>query len=562
MSDIFVSVFACTDVGMHRSGNEDSFLVSDLNAGNVDLSEDMSTYTLSERGALFVVSDGMGGAAAGEIASALAVNTISHYLAEHPPGEDKSERLREATEEANLSIWAHAEQNPERTGMGATCTAVLVDGATAYIAQVGDSRAYLVRGEQVKQLTRDQSLAQMLVDAGAIQPEQAASVPQNVIMQALGTQPSVRVAMSTVELRRDDSLLLCSDGLSNKVTAHEMKQALQQSDDLAQGCKQLIALANERGGEDNITVLIARLDGEGLEMPAEGETITASLAPLTPDHMVDRFDADDEMPTPRDFPPITFAMPAPAVAPAEESPTKERITASLEETAESAYDWPEDEQAGGKKNYLWLAAAVIFATAMLAGGAYLIYRQLTPAQKDTSTDAEQPDPAQTDARPVVGATAEAAPQTPAQTELPPPSPAILEGYTLLHEGKVSLNEEWTIVPIGPVQGNILIVISGEAFFSAGGLPVTADGEKGSQYAGEGFPAPEAPRYCALIKENEVITKAGSTRSIFYMKETTIEIGPNERKEELADNKGEWSYKVYKEKKPETAPPSGSSPTPN
>jgi protein phosphatase len=562
MSDIFVSVFACTDVGMHRSGNEDSFLVSDLNAGKIDLSEDMSSYTLSERGALFVVSDGMGGAAAGEIASALAVNTISQYLAEHPPGEDKSERLKKATEEANLSIWAHAEQNPERTGMGATCTAVLVDGATAYIAQVGDSRAYLVRGEQVKQLTRDQSLAQMLVDAGAIQPEQAASVPQNVIMQALGTQPSVRVAMSTVELRRNDCLLLCSDGLSNKVTAHEMKQALQQSDDLAQGCRQLIALANERGGEDNITVLIARLDGEGLEMAVEGETITATLSPLTPDHMVDRFDSEDEMPTPRDFPPITFAMPAPAVAPAEETPAKERITASLEETAESAYDWPEDEQARGKKNYLWLAAAVIFATAVLAGGAYLIYRQLSLTQKDAPADAEQPDPAQPAAAPVAGVAAEAAPQAPAQTEQAPPSPVIIEGYTLLHEDKVSLTEEWTILPIAPVQGNILIIVSGEAFFTADGPPVTADGDKESQYAGEGFPVPEAPRYCALIKENDVVTRAGSRRSVFYMKETRIEIGPNERKVELADNKGEWLYRVYVEKKPETAPPSGSSPTPN
>jgi serine/threonine protein phosphatase PrpC len=522
----------------------------------------MSTYTLSERGALFVVSDGMGGAAAGEIASALAVNTISNYLAEKSSGEDKSQQLKEATEEANLSIWAHAEQNPERTGMGATCTAALVDGATVYIAQVGDSRAYLVRGEQVKQLTRDQSLAQMLVDAGAIQPEQAASVPQNVIMQALGTQPSVRVAMSTVELRRNDSLLLCSDGLSNKVTAHEMKQALQQSDDLAQGCRQLIALANERGGEDNITVLIARFDGEGLGMPAEGETITASLSPLTPDHMVDRFEADDEMPTPRDFPPITFAMPAPAVAPAQEPPTQERVTASLEETDESAYDWPADEQAAGKKNYLWLAAAVIFATAVLAGGAYLIYRQLSPAQKDSPADAEQPDPAQTDARPAVGATVDAAPQTAAQAEPAPPSPAILEGYTLLHEDKVSLNEEWTIIPIAPLQGNVLIVISGEASFTEGGPPVTADGDKESPYAGEGFPVPEAPRYCALIKENGVVARAGSKHSNIYVKETRIEIGPNERKEELADNKGEWSYKVYKEKKPETAPPSGSSPTPN
>ena len=560
MTDIFVSVFACTDVGMHRTGNEDSFLVSDLNAGEIDTSEDMSTYSLSERGGLFVVSDGMGGAAAGEIASALAVNTISQYLTEHPPADDKSERLREATEEANQSIWAQAQENPERTGMGATCTAVLAHGPTAYIAQVGDSRAYLVRGEQVKQLTRDQSLAQMLVNAGAIKPEQAASVPQNVIMQALGTQPSVRVAMSTLELRRNDCLLLCSDGLSNKVTAHEMKQAIQESADLAAGCKQLINLANERGGEDNITVLIARFDGPDLEMPAEGETITASLSPLTPDRMVDRVEGVDEMPTPRDLPPITFAMPAQALAHAEQFPPGEAIAASLEQPTESAYEWPEGERAAAKKNNFWIVAAVIFATAVLAGGAYMIYRQFLPEQKEASAEGEQPEPARAGEQPATAAApAEAVPQTPGQPDASQLNPLVSPDMMLEREGIVSLNEDWTTISTGDVQGKVVIVVSGEALFNDNDPPVTPEGEKESQYAGEGFPAPNAPKYCALIKESSpastTVNKAGSVYSTEYLMPTEIMIGPNESKDGLADNKGMWSYKIYVQKKPENAPPS-------
>src|SRR6185369_1109440 len=122
---------------------------------------------------------------------------------------------------------------------------------TAYVAQVGDSRAYLIRRDQIKQLTKDQSLVQMLVDSGAITAEQMDSVPQNVIMQALGTQPTVKVAMTAVQLCRNDCLLLCSDGLSNKIDPHEMKVTVDQKKDLSAACRWLIETANERGGEDN-----------------------------------------------------------------------------------------------------------------------------------------------------------------------------------------------------------------------------------------------------------------------------------------------------------------------
>jgi PPM family protein phosphatase len=282
MDEVLVSVFASTDVGMQRTGNEDSFLVSDLGAGAADPGSETHPHPLGERGSMMVVSDGMGGAVAGEIASELAVKTIRQALGDLPLELTFNERLVKATELANERIWEHARQNPELTGMGATVTAVLVHSGSAYIAQVGDSRAYLVRGDQIKQLTKDQSLAQMLLDSGAIRPEQAASVPQNVIMQALGTQPTVNVVLTSVELCRDDCLLLCSDGLSNKIDAHEMYQTIKESADLQSACKSLIETANERGGEDNITVIIARFEGDGLPVAAGSSSITDSLKVINP----------------------------------------------------------------------------------------------------------------------------------------------------------------------------------------------------------------------------------------------------------------------------------------
>jgi len=280
MSDVRVSVFASTDIGMHRAGNEDAFLVADLTTGDTGIGSNAHTHSIGERGSLMIVSDGMGGAAAGEIASEMAVTIIRESIADMPASMEISERLKTAAETANERIWNHSQSDPELSGMGATLTAVLVQGTTAYVAQVGDSRAYLVRGERIKQLTKDQSLAQMLVDSGAIKPEQIDSVPQNVIMQALGTQPMVKVAMSAVGLYRNDCLVLCSDGLSNKVSSDELRDAASSTEDLTEACRGLIAKANERGGEDNITVVIARFDGEALHAASDTSSITESLRPL------------------------------------------------------------------------------------------------------------------------------------------------------------------------------------------------------------------------------------------------------------------------------------------
>ena len=279
--DISVSVFARTDTGMQRAGNEDALLVADLTTGNVGLGAKMSTHRVGSRGSLMVVSDGMGGAAAGEIASAMAVKTIREALMEDLPETQICGRLKIATERANERIWKYANENRQFMGMGATLTAVLVLDTSAYIAQVGDSRGYLIRGDQVKQLTKDQSLVQLLLDSGAIKQNQINSVPQNVIMQALGTSATVEVAMATVELCKDDLLVACTDGLSNKVTAEEIGETLRGAESLNAGCRRLVEMANERGGEDNITLIAARFDGEALHSAAQTNSITGSFKVLS-----------------------------------------------------------------------------------------------------------------------------------------------------------------------------------------------------------------------------------------------------------------------------------------
>jgi serine/threonine protein phosphatase PrpC len=280
--DVHVRISARTDVGMIRRGNEDCFLVADLSTGNVGLTPEVSNHRLGDLGSLLIVSDGMGGAVAGEIASDLSVNGVREEIVRATHVDSLADRLRHAVEVTNRLVWQHAQENPHLAGMGATLTAVLCHDGAAYVAQVGDSRAYLVRGGRIKQLTKDQSLVQLLMDAKAIRPEQANQVPNNVILQALGTRPEVVVAMTSVDLCAGDYMLLCSDGLSNKVNSEEMCNIVVQSGtDLGTACRKLIELANARGGEDNITTLIARFDGTSLESVEDRHSITGSLHELT-----------------------------------------------------------------------------------------------------------------------------------------------------------------------------------------------------------------------------------------------------------------------------------------
>jgi protein phosphatase len=190
-------------------------------------------------------------------------------------------RLKESVEVANASIHAHAKAHPEVRGMGTTTTAAGVLGDHLYLTQVGDSRAYLVRGGAAHQLTKDQSLMQRLVEAGELTEEEAAqSERRNIILQALGPDPKVKVDLTHQELRRGDVLVLCSDGLSGQVKKEEIAQIVTQSSDLAAACERLVALANERGGPDNITVVMARFDGDGLRSSEEREEVGYQVYPL------------------------------------------------------------------------------------------------------------------------------------------------------------------------------------------------------------------------------------------------------------------------------------------
>jgi serine/threonine protein phosphatase PrpC len=284
---IKVEVFAKTDLGRTRDHNEDRFLVADLTRREASLLPTVRAHEIGERGSLFVVADGMGGAAAGELASQMATDTIYQQMV-RAWGTDReltaqrfAYRLKEAVEVANEQIHAYAAQHPEVRGMGTTTTAVGVLGDHFFLSQVGDSRAYLIRSGAAVQLTRDQSLMQRLVEAGELTEEEAArSERRNIILQALGPDARVKVDLTHQEVRKGDILALCSDGLSGQVKKEEMAAITTRERELQAACDRLIALANERGGPDNITVVLARFDGEGLKPPEPTAEMGHHVYPL------------------------------------------------------------------------------------------------------------------------------------------------------------------------------------------------------------------------------------------------------------------------------------------
>ena len=220
----------------------------------------------------------------------MATDTIYAHLMKTWNAEDEvtpqrfAYRLKEAVEVANASIHAHAKAHPEVRGMGTTTTAAGVLNDHLYLTQVGDSRAYLIRGGEAHQLTKDQSLMQRLVEAGELTEEEAAqSERRNIILQALGPDPKVKVDLTHQEVRRGDILVLCSDGLSGQVKKDEIAKIVTAAPNLSSACDQLIALADERGGPDNITVVIARFDGDGLRYSGGGgqpEDVRHQVYPL------------------------------------------------------------------------------------------------------------------------------------------------------------------------------------------------------------------------------------------------------------------------------------------
>jgi serine/threonine protein phosphatase PrpC len=222
----------------------------------------------------------MGGANAGEVASALVIESLHRAMVEHIEGDSPDaweDALKSSVEHANRAVW-RAAREPGRRGMGATLTAVCVHGSEAVIAEVGDSRGYLIRAHRIRQITRDQSFVQVLVDSGALKPEEAAKNPmKNVVLQAMGQTQQIAVAIGRLDLRRGDRLLLCSDGLSNKLSDEEICRHASEPLTLDESAPTLIRLANEHGGEDNITVVLAEIGGDGVAEHRPVETVTQTL---------------------------------------------------------------------------------------------------------------------------------------------------------------------------------------------------------------------------------------------------------------------------------------------
>jgi len=273
---VLLTMCGRTHRGRVRKENQDSLLVADL--GSTDRGQDVTggasttvgptSFRLADEGAILLVADGMGGRAGGAAASALAVSTVHDAMTEPAAlasdSEDFVRRLKRALELANESIHEESRRDDGLRGMGTTATLAGIHAGAVYLAQVGDSRAYLIRKDQVVRVTRDQSLVQDLIDSGVLSEQEARSVRDNRILQALGPGPTVSPALTYHELQREDVVLLCSDGLSRVVEDEEILDVVKGASDCLAACDQLIALANARGGPDNITVLIARVDGDGL----------------------------------------------------------------------------------------------------------------------------------------------------------------------------------------------------------------------------------------------------------------------------------------------------------
>ena len=303
-----VELHAKSDVGRVRRGNEDNFLVLELSQQTTWTGSDgkaapkeLSQFELGEKGLVLVVSDGMGGALAGDVASRMAVDSVREMIMGGnsedgcDPEASLVECLKHATVFANHAIHNRSQEDSRCAGMGATFTGAAIHGDFLDLVQVGDSRGYIIRKDQIRLATKDQSLVQQLVDVGQISEAEAEThMFRNVILQALGAQGDVTPVTGRIRLRRGDMLLLCSDGLSGKLRSEDIQNIVASNEDLSQACDELIAEANNRGGEDNITVILARFSGEELEEPAS-DRITIELPPLEEDMTLDdSYESDTE----------------------------------------------------------------------------------------------------------------------------------------------------------------------------------------------------------------------------------------------------------------------------
>ncbi len=245
----YLEAHLLSDVGHKRKSNQDSCMLCVPQDDNL----------AQRRGLMFAVADGMGGANAGEFASRLALEALieGYYRS---PSQNLPDRLRDALEEASRRIFAEAEQNPDRHGMGTTLSVFVIHGDWAYAAQVGDSRIYLVRPKHpIVQVTNDHSLVAEQVRNGYISPEEARTHSlKNLITRAVGIRETVKVDLFSLHIQQGDTFLICSDGLCNLVKDDEIKQALE-NESLQSAARVLVGRALHEGGSDNITTAIVRV---------------------------------------------------------------------------------------------------------------------------------------------------------------------------------------------------------------------------------------------------------------------------------------------------------------
>ena len=293
-----VEIHATSHIGRVRRGNEDNYLILNISRSKAwtgaqadgEFVIETQNFEVDDNGVVLAVSDGMGGALAGEVASKMAVETVCEKILNEDVDETLTPesyehhlvaKLYNATLYANYLIHQQGRTDPQYQGMGATFTGMGVTPNAVDIIQVGDSRAYLVRNGKIYQVTKDQSLVQQLIDAQQISPEEAEThTLKNVILQALGAQNEIYPVSARLVPSKDDVVLLCSDGLSNKVTAANMQRIVTENlEQLEVACAELVTEANENGGEDNITVVLAKLTGDLLP-EASGDEVQLELIDL------------------------------------------------------------------------------------------------------------------------------------------------------------------------------------------------------------------------------------------------------------------------------------------
>ena len=277
---IHVNLSGLTDVGRVRKNNEDNYVVCNLTTGEAGLPPAMSEHDVGPRGTLFMVADGMGGEASGEVASQLATVTVPKRLYDNLKSLGSASEanfvilLREAIEYANQIIYQKAQANPASRGMGTTTTAAALYGPYLFVAQVGDSRAYLVRGRKMLQLTRDQTFLNYLRDIGAEMPaDPEKDSRKSILTQAVGTSETLDVKVTYTRLAQGDRILVCCDGLYNMVPEVDLLDVMARNTGLPEKCKALIDMANAHGGTDNITLILSEFSGPGLPQPAPDASI-------------------------------------------------------------------------------------------------------------------------------------------------------------------------------------------------------------------------------------------------------------------------------------------------